>query len=220
MDFENELTGTTVVAVVYREGSIIAADMQGTWMPVMEKIHKNIRKLVQIGGYSVVGFAGIPTVLKNIRNIKTIFDSWNNFYGKEITPDGQFNILSRQLPFWMGNDKMPIGLILAAFDTEYQKGRIFQIEFTISIEFGEDDDGAGFTAIGSGAKTALDQLEGRGYSIASSYEEALRMVYDALLFSHKKNAAVGDTYFAYQVTARGVKDISEEINSQGRVRHA
>lgn len=207
-----EIRGTTVVALLYREGAMIAADMQGTWMPMMDKLHEDFKKLEQVGHHSVIGFAGVPSVgLKIIRNTKMVFDLWKHLHEKSITPDGQFQLLLNSLPA-PANANLQISFILATFDTEYGRGRIFQIEPSIQLE------SVGYIAIGSGARAAINWMQGEKYSRTSSADKAVCTIRKALTLSHETNAGVGDRYLAYRVDENGVRDISSEINS-GEIPH-
>lgn len=208
MSLDNELRGTTIVAVIYKDGAIIAADMQGTYMPTMDKLNEDVKKLILIGDYSVIGWAGVASVSDLLSDAKSALNYWKRVYGREVTIDGQFSFLSKQLfgPATI-TQAAPYGLLLVSFDVEQNKGRIFQMAAGVNIECKK-----GFVSIGSGANTAMTILKAEKYSDKATYKSAITVIRKALELSADISAGVGNKYFAYRISDDGIKDISDEVN--------
>ena len=58
-----QVHATTIVAVTYRDGAVIAADTQATMTNNLNKYHEVIKKLIPVGRHAVVGIAGLPDIM-------------------------------------------------------------------------------------------------------------------------------------------------------------
>ncbi|MEK7647359.1 MAG: hypothetical protein AAB378_03280 [Patescibacteria group bacterium] len=206
--FDN-LISTTIVATVYDAGTIIAADKQGTMMPTMDKLPYEVTKIVQLSGFTMAGVAGLPKMLEVLGEVRRVFESWEKLYGREVSPDGQFNFL-KQAPLILpiGKEGVASSILMAAFAHDTGKGRVFSFAPSFAMEV------LNYAAIGSGGEACLSSLELCRYRTDMSFEEAVRQVANALRYSHGKNAGVGGKFLGYRLDAGGMRDISVLLNSR------
>ena len=191
---------TTVATVIYDQGAIIAADMQVTEPQFLNKIKIDMEKIFSIDNYCFVGIAGIPAVSEIVHDAKLVLDFWRRAYG-DVSVDGKFNHFCHALK----NIQTSL-ILMASFDKNKQKGRIFHISSLFSLEFSK----TGFCAIGSGAPPALISLEKDRYTFHDSYRDAVRKVLDALQCSHEGNLGVGPKFIGYKIENSGATKIDFE----------
>lgn len=197
---------TTVVAVTYRDGAIIAADMQATLMGNLNIYHEPIKKLIPVGRHAIVGIAGLPDVMFLAYEIQKFAHSWRRKLDYELTLDGSHNLLAKNLPAFAHG--IPSSLILAGYDTEYRRGRIFLVSLGMNIEIH-----SGYEAIGSGGDAAIRVFK-ESFRPELEFTAAKATVLAALHESHKDNAGVGSKYDVYAIDAQGCQLIASA--EQGR----
>lgn len=209
MTIEN-MKATTVVALAYAEGVLIAADQQATMMPTMDRFHEPIQKLVEVSPHSVAGIAGAPAVLVVAEHVRVQWRIWNRQYGRALSPEGQFSVLKMLFEQWSrANPMMPSAIIFVAFDVEEKRSRIFSHTFGMPHEYS-----TGFASIGSGASHVLAFLTQHAYQPTVSFAAALDFLRRAMRASTQGNTAVGSVYGARQITASGIRDVSSELHAE------
>lgn len=208
-DNEHAIHATTVVALAYNGGALIAADRQATMIPTFDRFHEPIQKLATISSHSIMGIAGSPDALSVAERAEIWVRAWKRLYGRLPSPDGQFNHLKLIFEQWMRANPASAGssFIFAAFDGERRIPRVFSYAFGMACEYS-----SGFAAIGSGARDALAAFKQNAYQPTHSFDVAFAFLGKAMRVSTEGNVAVGSRYTARCITSDGIRDVSGELN--------
>ncbi|MBI5045944.1 MAG: hypothetical protein HZC14_03020 [Candidatus Niyogibacteria bacterium] len=206
--FDN-LKSTTVVSAVYGSGAIIAADRQATGGHDLHKLPYDVFKIVGLTDFAMAGISGFPKTLETLEEVKRVFGLWKILYDREVSIEGQFNFLKRvPLIVPVGKEVTVSGILMAAFDRDIGKGRVFLFDPALAMEI------PNYAAIGSGGTACFSALELGQYRTDMRFEEAVRKVSGALRYSHEHNAGVGDNFFGFQLDAGGIREISSLLNAK------
>lgn len=148
-------SGTTVLAMIYNKGVLIAGDKRVTFGHFHED---NATKVRDTGNLTLVAFSGFSFVINElIEKLKFVSELLEQEIEIPIFVDGQVGILSRILKnnFWaLGRFGFYATPIMAGYDIAEKRGRIFEFDFT-----GDVSEKGYFVVSGSGggiAKTVLD----------------------------------------------------------------
>jgi proteasome beta subunit len=178
--------GTTVLALRYLEGVVMAGDRQAT--EGFQVAHRQIDKIYKADDFSGVGIAGAAgPSMEMVRLFQTELEHYEKVEGENLSLEGKANKLGQMirlnLPAAMQG--LVVIPIFAGFDEKAGTGRIFKYDVT-GGRYEETD----YHAQGSGGKDARDTLKKR-YRKDLPLEEALRVVLEALIDAAEEDIGTG-----------------------------
>lgn len=175
--------GTTIVALTFRGGVLLAGDRRATMGNLIAQ--RDMEKLYVTDDYSAVGIAGTAGIaLEMVRLYAIELEHYEKLEGVRLSLDGKANKLATML---RGNLQGAIqGLavlpLFAGFDIDAEDpenaGRIV----TYDITGGRYNEYGGYHAVGSGslfAKSALKKRHDPNADIDSAVRNAVESLYDA-----------------------------------------
>jgi len=175
--------GTTIVAVAYKGGVLIAGDRRATQGNVIA--HRDMDKVYVTDEYSAVGIAGTAGLaVEMVRLYQLELEHYEKLEGVTITLDGKANRLGAMIK---GNlEAAMAGLavlpLFVGFDTDApdpdRAGRIV----TYDVTGGRFEERAGYHSIGSGsvfAKGSLKKLYDPDGDQDAAVRTAIEALYDA-----------------------------------------
>src|SRR3989441_8306212 len=178
--------GTTVLALRYRDGVVMAGDRQATagFQIASRRIDK-IFKCDDLSGIGIAGAAG--PAMEMAKLFQTELEHYEKVEGDNLSLEGKANKLSQMIRM-----NLPAALqglvvvpIFAGFDDKLGVGRLFKYDVTGGKY--EDTD---YWAQGSGGKDARDSLKKR-WKRDMSREDALRVAVEALLDASDEDVGTG-----------------------------
>jgi proteasome beta subunit len=178
--------GTTILALKYEAGIIIAADRQAT--EGYQIASRHIEKVHKADEYSAIAIAGAAgPCLEMVRLFQVELEHYEKLEGEVLALEGKANKLAQ-----MVRQNLPAAFqglivvpILAGYDVRKNEGRIFKYDVT-GGRYEEGD----YYATGSGGKDARNTLK-KFYRTGMSREEAARLALDALLDASEEDVATG-----------------------------
>lgn len=208
----NAYEGTTVLAVVYNGGVVMAGDRQATeGYQVGERRIQKVYPADRHSAIAVAGAAGPCIELAKLFQVEVEF--YEKTEGTRLSLDGQANFLSHLVRANLGLAMQ--GLIVlplfAGYDLKRQRGRIFKYD-AIGGRYEESD----YYAIGSGGKDARTTLKKR-YTSEMSRQDALEIAAEALWDAADEDIATGGPDLIRKIfptfstiTEEGVSEIPED----------
>ncbi|MFJ9367945.1 proteasome subunit beta [Nocardia sp. NPDC101769] len=209
--------GTTIVAVSYRGGVLIAGDRRATQGNLLAS--RDIEKVYITDTYSAAGIAGTAGMaIEMIRLFAVELEYYEKIEGVPLTFDGKSNKLSK-----MVRDNLPAALqglavvpLLVGFDPDAQdpdkSGRIVSYD----VVGGRSEERFGYTAVGSGSLFAKSSLK-KTYARGIDQDRALRIAIESLFDAADDDTATGgpDTMrniypTAIVIDAEGSEEVTEE----------
>ncbi|WP_433520557.1 proteasome subunit beta [Nocardia pseudovaccinii] len=202
--------GTTIVAVSFRGGVLIAGDRRATQGNLLAS--RDIEKVYITDTYSAAGIAGTAGMaIEMVRLFAVELEYYEKIEGVSLTFDGKANKLSK-----MVRDNLPAALqglavvpVLVGYDqhaTDPDKaGRIVSYD----VVGGRSEERFGYTAVGSGsmfAKSSLKKLYAKGID----EDRALRIAVESLF-----DAADDDTATGGPDLVRGIYPTAIVIDDEG-----
>ncbi|QFZ21770.1 proteasome subunit beta [Saccharothrix syringae] len=209
--------GTTIVALTFKGGVVIAGDRRATMGNVISQ--RNMKKVFITDDYSAVGIAGTAGIAVEIVRLYAVeLRHYEKIEGVSLSLDGKANRLAAMIK---GNlDAALAGLavvpLLAGYDTEApdpeRAGRIISYDVT----GGRFEDAQGYQAVGSGslfAKSAMKKL----YDPDADAEGAARVAIEALYDAADDDSGTGGPDVVRRIypvvvtiTAEGAAHLPEE----------
>lgn len=204
--------GTTVVAVSYRGGVLIAGDRRSTQGNLLAG--RDVEKVHITDTYSATGIAGtVGMAIELVRLFAVELEYYEKIEGVSLTFDGKANKLSK-----MVRDNLPAAMqglavvpLLVGYDEQAtdpdRTGRIVSFD----VVGGRSEERFGFTAVGSGsmfARTSLKKL----YSKGIDQDRALRIAVEALVDASDDDTATGGPDLL-----RGIYPTAIVIDEEGAV---
>ncbi len=178
--------GTTVLALRYRDGVIMAGDRQASegYQVASRRIEK-IYKSDDLSGVGIAGAAG--PAMEMARLFQTELEHYEKVEGDHLSLEGKANRLSQmiRMNLPMAMQGLVVVPIFAGFDDRVGVGRIFKYDITGGKY--EDTD---YYAQGSGGKDARDSLKKR-WRRDMPREDALRITVEALLDAADEDLGTG-----------------------------
>lgn len=175
--------GTTIVALTFRGGVLIAGDRRATMGNVIAQ--RDVDKLYITDEYSAVGFAGTAGIaLEMVRLYAVELEHHEKLEGVSLSLDGKSNKLATMLRgnlqgAMAGLAVLPlfVGFDIGAEDPE-RAGRIV----TYDVTGGRFNETAGYHSVGSGspyAKSALKKRHDPDADVDSAVRASIEALYDA-----------------------------------------
>ena len=203
--------GTTVLALRFGEGVIVAGDRRAT--EGFQIAHRSIEKVFAADDMSAVAFAGTAgPALEMVRLFQTELEHYEKVEGERLSLEGKANKLSQMiranLPAAMQG--LAVVPLFAGFDEARGEGRIFKYDIT-GGRYEEDD----YHSTGSGGKDARSSLKKR-FKPDLSRDEALKVAIEALFDAADEDVGTGGPDLmrgifptAVAITAQGMVEIQE-----------
>jgi proteasome beta subunit len=197
--------GTTVLALRYRDGVVMAGDRQAS--EGYQVAHRRIEKLFKSDDLSAVGIAGAAgPAMEMARLFQTELEHYEKVEGENLSLDGKANrlgaMIRANLP--MAMQGLVVVPIFAGFDERAGVGRLFKYDVT-GGRYEETD----YFAQGSGGKDARDSLKKR-FRRDMSRDEAVRAGLEALLDAADEDLGTGGPDFQ-----RGIFPTVKTISRSG-----
>ncbi len=186
--------GTTIVAVVYGKGVVMAGDRRATLGNIVAQ--RDIEKVMPADEHSVVGIAGSAgTAMALVKLFQVELEHYEKIEGEELSVDGKANRLSVLL---RGNlDMAMMGLavvpLFAAWDRALNRGRVFSYDVT-GGRYEEHD----HYAVGSGALFARGSLK-KLYQSEMTEQQAYQVCLEALYDAADDDSATGGPDMARRI---------------------
>ncbi|WP_306362169.1 proteasome subunit beta [Nocardia sp. CC227C] len=202
--------GTTIVAVSFHGGVLIAGDRRGTMGNLLAT--RDMEKVFITDTYSAAGFAGtVGVALEMIRLFAVELEHYEKIEGVALTFDGKATKLSK-----MVRDNLPAALqdlavvpVLVGYDPAIadpdRAGRIVSYD----VAGGRSEERFGYAAVGSGSVFAKSSLK-KTYAAGLDEERALRVAVEALF-----DAADDDTATGGPDVVRGIYPTSVVVDAEG-----
>lgn len=203
--------GTTVLAVVYDVGVVMAGDRQAT--EGYQVGERRIQKVYPVDRHSAIAVAGAAgPCIEMAKLFQVEVEFYEKTEGMNLSLEGQANFLSHLVRSNLGLAMQ--GLIVlplfAGYDLKQQRGRIFKYD-AVGGRYEEDD----YYAIGSGGKDARTTVKKR-YTPEMTRQDALEIVAEALWDAADEDIATGGPDLIrkifptlYTITEEGVTEIPE-----------
>jgi proteasome beta subunit len=204
--------GTTVLALRYREGVILAGDRQAT--SGYQVASRRMEKIVKTDDLSGVGIAGAAgPAMEMAKLFQTELEHYEKVEGENLSLEGKANRLSQMirmnLPAAMQG--MVVVPIFAGFDEKTGIGRLFKYDVT-GGRYEEKD----YDSQGSGSKDARDSLK-KLWRRDLGRDEALRVAVEALIDAADEDVGTGGPDLVRgifpsvrTITRSGFADVAEE----------
>lgn len=204
--------GTTVLALKYRDGAIIAGDRRAT--EGFQIADRRIEKVFRIDDYSAMAIAGAAgPCIEMAKLFQTELEHYEKLEGFQLSCEGKANKLGQMvkanLPMvFQGLVVMPL---YVGYDLKRQEGRIFKYDIT-GGRYEESD----HHSIGSGGKDARNTMR-EYYRPGLQEDEALRVGLLALYNAADEDVGTGGPDLvrgifptAKIVSGAGIVDVPEE----------
>jgi proteasome beta subunit len=197
--------GTTVLALKYREGVVIAGDRRAT--EGFQIAGRQMEKVFKIDGYSAMAIAGTAgPAIEMVKLFQTELEHYEKLEGVQLSYEGKANKLGQMI-----KANLPMvfhGLIVipiyVGYDHRRRDGRIFKYDIT-----GGRYEESEYHAIGSGGKDARNTMR-EHYRKNLSEDETLKI---ALLSLY--NAAEEDVGTGGPDLIRGIYPTAKVVNATG-----
>jgi proteasome beta subunit len=204
--------GTTVLAMRYREGVIMAGDRQATaGFQVASRRMEKIFKSDDLSGIGIAGAAG--PAMEMAKLFQTELEHYEKVEGDNLSLDGKANKLSQMVRMNLGPALQGLAVvpIFAGFDDKTSVGRLFKYDIT-GGRYEETD----YDAQGSGSKDARDSLK-KLWRRDLAREDALRVALEALLDAADEDVGTGGPDFVRgifptvkTITRSGFSDVPDD----------
>ena len=197
--------GTTVIAVSYREGVIMAGDRQAT--AGYQVASRRIEKIFKADDYSGVGIAGAAgPAVEMAKLFQTELEHYEKVEGDALSLEGKANKLGQmvRMNLPMAMQGLAVVPIFAGFDAKSSVGRLFKYDVT-----GGKYEETNFESQGSGSKDARDSLK-KLWKRDMTRDEALRVALEALVDAADEDVGTGGPDFI-----RGIFPTVKTIDRNG-----
>ena len=184
--FANVPHGTTVLAVRYRDGVIMAGDRQATagYQVASRRIEK-IFKADDLSGVGIAGAAG--PAMEMAKLFQTELEHYEKVEGDSLSLEGKANKLGQMIRMNLPAAMQGLAVvpIFAGFDEKSGLGRLFKYDIT-----GGRYEETNFEAQGSGSKDARDSLK-KLWRRDMNRDDALRVALEALIDAADEDVGTG-----------------------------
>jgi len=178
--------GTTVIAIRYADGVIMAGDRRATSGHLIR--HRTMEKVYPADRHSGVAIAGAAgPAMEMVKLFQLQLEHYEKVEGTELSLEGKANQLSQMvrshLPAAMQG--MAVVPLFAGYDLRRRAGRLFQYDVT-----GGRYEEADFASTGSGSLHAGTVVK-VGYHVGMSREDTLDLAISALFQAADEDSATG-----------------------------
>jgi proteasome beta subunit len=209
--------GTTVLALKYQAGVVIAGDRQAT--EGYQVASRRIEKVYAADEYSAVAIAGAAgPCIEMVRLFQTELAHYEKIEGMHLSLEGKANRLAQ-----MVRANLPLAMqgllvvpIFVGYDLKRGEGRIFKYDVA-----GGRYEETEYYSIGSGGKDARSSLK-KLYRAGLAEEEAVHTALEALYDAADEDRGTGGPDFVRGifptvklVTGRGALDVPEDRVATG-----
>lgn len=204
--------GTTVLAIKYRDGVVIAGDRRAT--EGFQIAGRQMEKVFKIDGYSAMAIAGTAgPAIEMVKLFQTELEHYEKLEGVQLSYEGKANKLGQ-----MVKANLPMvfhGLIVipiyVGYDLRRNEGRIFKYDIT-----GGRYEESEYHAIGSGGKDARNTMR-EHYRKSLSEDESLKLALLSLYNAAEEDVGTGGPDLirgiyptAKVVTEAGIVDVDDQ----------
>jgi proteasome beta subunit len=204
--------GTTILAIRYAEGVVVAGDRQAT--EGYQVAHRRIEKVYKADDYSAIAIAGAAgQAVELVKLFQLELEHYEKITGDRLSLEGKANRLAQMIRsnFPMALQGFVVVPLFGGYDERRDEGRIFYYDAT-GGRWEEDD----YQTNGSGSLPAKNSLKKR-WRPGLSRDEALRVAAEALIDAADDDSATGGPDPArgiypvmIVVTADGAAEIAED----------
>src|SRR5215470_12540230 len=197
--------GTTVLALRFRDGVIMAGDRQATagYQVASRRIDK-VFKCDDLSGIGIAGAAG--PAMEMAKLFQTELEHYEKVEGDNLSLEGKANKLSQMIRMNLQGAMMGLAVvpIFAGFDERAGVGRLFKYDIT-GGRYEEKD----YDAQGSGSKDARDSLK-KLWRREMARDDAFRVALEALVDAADEDVGTGGP-----VLVRGIFPTLKTITRSG-----
>jgi proteasome beta subunit len=178
--------GTTVLALRYNDGVVMAGDRRATAGNVIA--HRRMKKVFPADEFSAVAISGTAGMAIELTKLfQTELEHYEKIEGTRLSLEGKANYLARMV---RGNLPLAFqGLVVVplfcGFDETNQTGRLYTFD-VVGGRYEEQD----YAATGSGGAEARAFIKGV-YESGVNEERALEIAVEALVAAAEEDAATG-----------------------------
>ena len=197
--------GTTVLAIRYSDGVLMAGDRRATSGHLIS--HRSIEKVLPADSSSGVAIAGAAgPAIEMVRLFQLQLEHYEKVEGTTLTLDGKANQLSQMLRNHLPAAMQGLAVvpIFAGFDSRTEQGRLFQFDVT-GGRYEERD----YAAIGSGGLHAATVMKLR-HQPGIGADEAIDVAIEAMFQAADEDIATGGPD-----TVRGIYPVVALITADG-----
>ncbi len=200
-----DVHGTTIVALTYDDGVIMAGDRRATMGNIISK--RNMRKVFPADDWSAIGISGSAGPGMELAKIlSTELEHYEKVEGSPLSLEGKANKLAQLV---RGNLPMAMqGLVIvplfAGYDLGTAEPRIYEYD-AVGGRYEETQ----FSTTGSGGRDARGSLKAR-YSPDLSPERAIDIAIESLWDAADEDSATGGPD-----VVRGIYPLVAQINADG-----
>jgi proteasome beta subunit len=200
--------GTTIVAVTFEGGAILAGDRRATMGSMIA--HREIEKVFPADDYSAVGIAGTAGLaIELVKLFQVELEHYEKIEGTLLSLEGKANKLSSMLRGNLGMAMQGLAVVplFAGYDLDRAAGRIFSYDVT-----GGRYEEHQHHSVGSGSIFARGSLKKRwrpGLDAAGAIDVAVEALYDA---------ADDDSATGGPDAGRGIYPVVATVTAEGYAR--
>ncbi|MBV9315184.1 MAG: proteasome subunit beta [Pseudonocardia sp.] len=183
--------GTTIVAVAFTGGVLIAGDRRATAGNLVAQ--RDIEKVFVTDGYSAVGIAGVAGVGVEVVRLFTVeLEHYEKIEGVPLSLDGKVNRLAGMVRSNLGAAMQGLAVVplFVGYDPDAtdsaKAGRIVSFDVTGN----KSEEVAGYYAVGSGSLFARSALKKR-YDPSVGVDAAIRMAVESIYDAADDDTATG-----------------------------
>ncbi|MEU7020839.1 proteasome subunit beta [Streptomyces sp. NPDC046203] len=207
--------GTTIVAVTFPGGVVLAGDRRATMGNMIAQ--RDIEKVFPADEYSAVGIAGTAGLaVEMVKLFQLELEHFEKVEGTTLSLEGKANRLSTMIRGNLGMAMQGLAVVplFAGWDEGREKGRIFSYDVT-----GGRSEEHGYAATGSGSIFARGSMK-KLYREDLTEEQATTLVVQALYDAADDDSATGGPDLARRIfpivtviTEEGFRRLTEEESS-------
>lgn len=197
--------GTTIVALTYPGGVLLAGDRRATMGNMIA--HRAMRKVFQTDDFSCVGIAGTAGIaVEMVRLFRVELEHYEKIETAKMSFEGKANRLAHMVRGNLGLAMQGLSVVplFVGFDTEANVGRIFSFDIT-GGRYEEHD----HHAVGSGSLFARGALK-KLYQPVGDRTAAIRVAVESLFDAADDDSATGGPD-----PSRGIWPIVATIDASG-----
>jgi proteasome beta subunit len=204
--------GTTVIALRFRDGVIMAGDRQAT--AGYQVANRRIDKIFKSDDLSGVGIAGAAgPAMEMAKLFQTELEHYEKVEGDNLSLEGKANKLGQMIRMNLQAAMMGLAVvpIFAGFDEKAGVGRLFKYDIT-----GGRYEETNYDSQGSGSKDARDSLK-KLWKKDMGREDALQVTLQALIDAADEDVGTGGPDFVRgifptvkMITRSGFGEVGED----------